>query len=245
MSNAEDALELCQQSLGYRFKDTELLKRALTHASVADNRLQSNERLEFLGDSILGLVVCRELYDRFPGYLEGELTKVKSMIVSRRTCARLADEMGLCQFLKVGKGMLTHERIPISCRAAVLESVLGAVYLDGGEKAAWALVLRLVEPLLDEADAQQHQENFKSMLQQHAQGAGDSTPAYEVLDEKGPDHSKCFEVAVVIGRRRFPSAWGPSKKEAEQLAAYCALQELKVLGPESKFPSPSVRGSTP
>ena len=224
-----DQLAHCQRSIGYDFQNPSLLATALTHASIADDRLLSNERMEFLGDAILGVVVCHELYRRFPRYLEGELTKVKSMIVSRRTCARIANEIGLSDFLKVGKGMQVQHKIPQSCAAASLESLIGAIYLDGGEKAAWDFILRVVGPLLDEADAEQHQENFKSMLQQYAQQTLDHTPMYELLDEKGPDHSKCFEVGVVINSRRFRSAWGPSKKEAEQLAAYHALQDLHVL----------------
>ena len=235
MANSEAALDLCQQKLGYRFRDVGLLQKSLTHASLADDRLESNERLEFLGDAILGMVICHELFQRFPDYLEGELTKIKSMIVSRRTCARVAEQIGLTEFLNVGKGMLTQQRIPSSCVAAVLESVIGAIYVDGGEKAAWDFIVRFVGPLLDEADAEQHHENFKSLLQQHAQRVMESTPIYEILDEKGPDHSKCFEVGVVIGRQRYASAWGPSKKEAEQLAAYRTLQELEVIAADKPF----------
>ena len=229
MTEELSALEACQEIIGYRFKDLDLLRISLTHASSAETRTNSNERLEFLGDAILGMVICHELYRRFPTYLEGELTKVKSMLVSRKTCSRLAEGMGLTQFLRVGKGMSSHRRIPASCMAAAIESIIGAIYIDGGESAAEQFILRIVGPLLDEADAEQHHENFKSLLQQHAQRIMDATPIYEMLDEKGPDHSKCFEVGVVIGRRRFNSAWGPSKKEAEQLAALYALKELSLL----------------
>jgi len=222
-------LTQCQQALQYQFANPELLKQALTHASTASDRLDSNERLEFLGDAILGMVICHELYRRFPSYLEGELTKVKSNIVSRKTCARVAESVGLHVFLEVGKGMIVQKRIPQSCSSAAFEAIVGAIYLDGGEKAAWDFIVRTVGPFLDEADAQQHQENFKSILQQYAQKEYDATPVYEVLDEKGPDHSKCFEVSVILADRRFNSAWGPSKKEAEQLAAFNALCELGML----------------
>ena len=225
----DSSLDLCQQKIGYCFEDVGLLRQALVHASAAADRVESNERLEFLGDAILGMVVCHELYERFPRYLEGELTKVKSMIVSRRTCTRIANKIGLSEFLSVGKGMMSQRSIPDSCGSAALESVIGAIYVDGGEQAARDFILRFVGPLLDEADAQQHQENYKSMLQQHSQRTMEMTPVYEVLDEKGPDHSKCFEVAVVIGQRHFPSAWGPSKKESEQSAAHRALQELGII----------------
>jgi ribonuclease III len=229
-------LEQCQQSIGYSFKDVSLLEKALNHASASENRLASNERLEFLGDAILGTIVCHELYERFPHYLEGELTKIKSMIVSRRTCARIAEKMGLAEFLHVGKGMKAQRKLPLSCIAAVYESVIGAVYLDGGDPAARKMILTHVGPLMDEVTAESHHENFKSMLQQYAQQEMDSTPAYELLDEKGPDHSKCFEVGVIISQQRFASAWGPSKKDAEQLAAYRALQELNIISKDNEYP---------
>lgn len=228
-------LDACQESIRYKFKDDSLLGMALNHASIADDRRESNERLEFLGDAILGMVVCHELYRRFPHYLEGPLTKVKSMLVSRRTCARIADSLDLGQYLRVGKGMGAASKLPTSCRAAALESIIGAIFLDGGMAAAKRFILRNYKPLLDKADADEHQENFKSMLQQFAQRKMDSTPMYDVLDEKGPDHSKCFEVAVLIGKRRFTSAWGPSKKEAEQIAALNALRELEVLPSDASF----------
>ena len=237
MSNNNSSLQKCQKTIGYKFSNVNLLEQALTHASVADDRLGSNERLEFLGDAILGSVICQELFARFPDYLEGELTKIKSMIVSRRTCAGLADELELVQFLHVGKGMITQNGLPNSCKAASIESLIAAVYLDGGDQAARDFILRLVSPLLDRADAKQHQGNFKSMLQQHAQRIMGITPSYELLDEKGPDHSKCFEVGVVIGKKRFPTGWGPSKKEAEQLAAFRALQHLKIISEDTPFPT--------
>jgi len=235
MDNKHPSLADCQQAIGYTFKNPHLLNQSLTHASLSDHRVDSNERLEFLGDAVLGLVVCHELYDRFPHYLEGELTKVKSMMVSRRTCSRLAQEIGLHHYLRVGKGMLNHRRIPSSCLAAVFESVVGAIYIDGGIEAVWKFLLRWLEPLLQQADADQHQENYKSLLQQHAQRQMEVTPHYELLDEKGPDHSKCFEICVALGTRRYPSAWGPSKKEAEQLAAFNALRELDLIDDESPF----------
>ena len=229
MTDSDASLESFQQIIGYQFKDIDLLGQAFIHASVADDRRHSNERLEFLGDAVLGMVICTELYERFPRYLEGELTKIKSMIVSRRTCARIADKITLSKWLRVGKGMRTHRTIPSSCSAGALEAIIGAIYVDGGEDAARQFILDSFGELLDEADAEQHQENFKSILQQHVQRVMETTPVYELLDEKGPDHSKCFEIGVAIANRRFSSAWGSSKKEAEQLAAYNALITLGAL----------------
>ena len=236
MAPTESTLDLCQQVIGYQFKDRELLRLALVHASASDLRIESNERLEFLGDAILGMIICHELFIRFPYYLEGELTKIKSMLVSRRTCGRIANNMGLGQFLCVGKGMRSQSKLPASCCSAALESIIGAIYTDGGDSAAREFILRQYNSMLEEADARHPQENYKSMLQQYAQQAMDCTPTYELLDEKGPDHSKCFEVSVVIGSQRFGSAWGPSKKESEQLAAFYALQGLNVISPSHKYP---------
>lgn len=239
MTDINHSLEKCQELIGYRFKELQWLEKALTHASASDNRLNSNERLEFLGDAVLGVVICHELFQRFGSYLEGELTKVKSMIVSRRTCGMIAENIGLTQFLHIGKGMTAHRKLPRSCAAAVIESIIGAVFVDGGQDAARHFILRHFGSVLKDADAQQHHGNFKSMLQQYAQHALDTTPMYELLDEKGPDHSKCFEVSVVIGNRRFTGGWGPSKKEAEQLAAFHALQELDVIPQDQSFPAPA------
>ncbi|MBN2064297.1 MAG: hypothetical protein JW745_05800, partial [Sedimentisphaerales bacterium] len=164
-----------------------------------------------------------------------ELTKVKSMIVSRRTCARVAKHMRLTDFLIMGKGMSSQRDLPTSCPAGAFESLIGAIYMDGGYESSRAFLLRWMGDLLDEADAKQPQENYKSMLQQYAQRFLNSTPIYEMLDEKGPDHSKCFEIGVIIERKRFESAWGPSKKESEQLAAFKALKELGQIPEEVEF----------
>ena len=234
-SSQNDQLAACQKILGYKFKDSSILVRSLIHASVADSRPQSNERLEFLGDAILGMVICHALYERFPDYMEGELTKIKSHLVSRRACAKITDDLNVTQFLRVGKGMNNLSKLPLSCRAALFESLIGALYIDGGEKAAKAFILKCYEAPLEAANASLHQENYKSMLQQHAQQDLDATPTYEVLDEKGPDHSKCFEVCVVVGTHRFSSAWGSSKKESEQTAAFNALKELELISDDATF----------
>jgi ribonuclease-3 len=188
-----------------------------------------NERLEFLGDSILAIVICQKLFERFPDYLEGNLTKIKSMLVSRQTCARIARQLNLHKFLKVGKGMGTSRALSGSLAAGVFEAIIAAIYLDGGFEAAQKFILRCFGELIAQADAEHSQGNFKSMLQQYAQQQFNSVPAYSLLDEKGPDHDKCFESAVTIEGRSFSSAWGTTKKEAEQKAALNALVELGVI----------------
>ena len=221
------AVEAVQQLLDYRFKNPSLLESALTHASIATSRLASNERMEFLGDAILGLVICEELFSRFPQYLEGEMTRIKSVVVSRETCARVADRLDLVEHLSLGKGIIESANLPASLAACALEAIIGAIYLDGGLESARRFILAHMAEEIDRVVAGEHRLNYKSLLQQHAQHDLGATPSYEVLDEKGPDHAKAFEVAVVIRGRRYPSAWGPSKKAAEQRAA---MEALRVLG---------------
>ncbi|MHC4623680.1 MAG: ribonuclease III [Planctomycetota bacterium] len=236
----EEVLREIEQITSHKFHNRTLLDRALTHSSGVDNRLLSNERLEFLGDSVLAVVVCRTLFERFPAYLEGDLTKVKSMLVSRRTCARVAKQLGLHDYLKVGKGMANSRALSGSLAAGLLEALVAVVYIDGGFDAACTFVLKAFAPLLEQVDSKNVQGNFKSALQQYAQQQLDAVPTYELLDEKGPDHDKCFESHVIIAERHFTSAWGTNKKDAEQKAAYNALVELGILGdtlPEHGEPS--------
>lgn len=225
----EETLRQVEQIIGYKFSDSSLLATALTHSSAASNRLLSNERLEFLGDAILALVICQTLFERFTGYLEGDLTKIKSMLVSRVTCARISRQMGLQKFLKVGKSMIGSRALAGSLAAGVLEAIVAAICIDGGFDAARSFILRIFASVIDRADKEQAQGNFKSLLQQYAQDELNATPVYVLVDEKGPDHNKCFELEAVIGEHRFPSAWGTNKKEAEQKAAFNALVELGVL----------------
>lgn len=229
-----DRLDRCERALGHRFRDRSLLELCLTHASVARTRLASNERLEFLGDAVLGLVVCEMLFKRFPESAEGELTRIKSVLVSRSTCADLTRKLGLDRLVFVGKGLGSHDRIPTSILAAVFESLVAGVYLDGGLEAARDLIERVVDDELERAGGRDRGRNFKSVLQHLAQKRFGETPAYRLMDEQGPDHSKCFLVAAVIGENAFPAAWGASKKEAEQAAARNALSDLGVDDPRDE-----------
>lgn len=227
-----DLVDRAENVLGYRFVNPALLTESLTHASIADNRLNSNERMEFMGDAVLDLVVCEDLFKRFPHLLEGDLTKIKSAVVSRRTCAEVSKETGLVDLLIIGKGISNREMMPSSLAAAVYESIVAAIYLDGGFEVVKEYVLRTMVPKIIDIAANLNSQNYKAVLQQHAQKLLGATPIYELLDEKGPDHSKCFEVCVTVDGRRFHSAWGPNKKMAEQKAALLALEELGVLEPE-------------
>ncbi len=233
----ESILERCERRLGYVFKDKSLLKAALTHASGAQHRLASNERLEFLGDAILGLVICEQLYRQYPQYLEGDLTKIKSVVVSRQTCAKISEALGLQEFLIVGKGMTTHPSVPLSVLADVFESLVAAMYLDGGDAASRQFITSFLGPEVELAEAGELGGNYKSLLQQLAQREFGNTPSYQLVDEKGPDHSKCFKISAAVGGTRYTPAWGRNKKEAEQRAASNALSEIK--GEPPPFPTDS------
>jgi ribonuclease-3 len=241
-SHASDAseaplslLDKLQQRIGYEFKDKGMLLASLTHASGAEHRLGSNERLEFLGDAILGAVVCEILYHQYPEYLEGDLTRIKSIVVSRLTCAKLSAALGMQEFLILGKGMITHPSVPPSLLADVFESLVAAIYLDGGDAAARRFISDAMGPEIELAAEGVTGSNYKSLLQQLAQREHGTTPTYQLLDEKGPDHSKCFKVAAQVGSNRYQPAWGRNKKEAEQRAARNALSELS--GQTPPFPS--------
>jgi ribonuclease-3 len=235
ISREAEILEECQKAIDYRFRDLKLLRAALTHASGADTRLASNERLEFLGDSVLGLVVCEFLYERFPEYQEGDLTKIKSAVVSRRACTRISRELNLGDFLFMGKGMHVHSAVPASLLADVFESLVAAIYLDGGIESGREFILRHLLPEIEREAGGAQGSNFKSLLQQTAQREFGATPRYDLLDEQGPDHHKCFKVAAVIGKHPYASAWGRNKKEAEQKAAMNALAQIN--GEPAPFPT--------
>ncbi|TWU57964.1 ribonuclease III [Rubripirellula reticaptiva] len=225
-TDQDSKLALCQQILGYQFKDPTLLLSALTHASGAVHRLASNERLEFLGDAILGLTVCLWLFEEYPEYNEGDLTKIKSAVVSRRSCGKVAIELGFDRCLIVGRGVTRNRSYPRSLVSDVFESVIAAMYLDGGDEVVRP---RLKVWLADEvrhAVESQGSNNFKSTLQQYAQRELASTPVYRLVRDAGPDHRKSFLITAVIADRQFAAAWGSNKKDAEQHAAANALAEL-------------------
>ncbi len=221
-----DRFQRCEERIDYEFRDKMLLQFALTHASGANHRLASNERLEFLGDAILGVVVCESLFHKFPNHLEGDLTKIKSVVVSRQTCAKISGALGLEEFLILGKGMAAIPSVPPSLLADVFESIVAAIYLDGGSKPASDFIRKHIDPEIELTVSGALGNNFKSMLQQLAQREYSTTPSYHLLDEKGPDHSKCFKVCAQVGANRYQAAWGQNKKEAEQRAASNALAQL-------------------
>lgn len=223
-------LVACQERIGHTFRDESILLAALTHASGAAHRLASNERLEFLGDAILGFIVCDTLYRIFPHSLEGDLTRIKSVVVSRETCGRISEHLGLTEFLIVGKGLAVNSAVPVSVLSDLFESVVAAIYLDSGIEPARLFVSRWMDPEIAQVSSGAQGANHKSLLQQLSQRDFGVTPTYEVMEESGPDHSKSFHVSAFIGERRYTPAWGRNKKEAEQRAASNALVELRAAG---------------
>lgn len=224
MLDPDASLDKCQKKLGYRFRNRELLRTALTHSTAAFSAADSNERMEFLGDAFLGLVVTDRIYHRFPDYLEGSLSIIKGEIVSRRSCTRIAKRLELEEHLILGKGF---RQVPDSILANLIEALIAAVYLDGGPQSAREFVERIFAEAFDEATREPDHSNFKAILQTELHRNHARTAAqYVILDEQGPPHHKCFKIQVRIGESAFQAAWANTKKAAEQKAAENALAQL-------------------
>ena len=220
---------LClQDRIGYLFQDPSLLERALTHPSSTAEDNRDNERMEFLGDSVVNLCVAQALYERHPDWSEGDLTQVKSAIVSTTGLARAGESLGLRDVGRFGKGLPQHEPLPPSVYANLFEAVAAAVYQDGGLNAARSFVLRILGPEMRTAAENGGEPNPKSMLQHVSQKNFGVTPHYRVVSASGPDHGKIFEICAYVGRRQFAAGTGRSKKEAEQAAARRALDTLEA-----------------
>ncbi len=223
----KDLITECEARLGYSFRDRDLLSEALTHASSSNTRLNSYERMEFLGDSILGFITCDYLYQNFPSLLEGDLTKIKSAVVSRQTCGIIGAELGLVEFIMVGKGIGSKNKVPNSLLANAFESIIAAIYLDGGLNPVREFLVPLIADKVQQAVSGRLESNYKSELQQYSQKRFGLPPNYLLIGNKGPDHDKSFNVAAQVGKRQFTSAWGKNKKEAEQRAAANAIAEIE------------------
>ena len=229
-----ERLKRCQERIGYRFRNPRLLLQALTHASIKTIDNPSNERLEFLGDSVLGLVVTEFLYNYLEHLDEGELTQIKSVVVSSAVLARERERLGLERDYGVGKGVTRRRQLPPSLRANVFEAVVAAIYRDAGLEPARRFVLRNLYHQILAACADRGEKNYKSILQQIAQRDFSQTPTYRVISETGPDHSKSFEVIAMLGDRALERGRGRSKKEAEQVAAKESLRTLRRWGPRGR-----------
>jgi ribonuclease-3 len=210
-------------SIPHRFRDPALLALALTHSSTGEER--DNERLEFLGDAALDLVVAEELFLHHVDLPEGELTVLKAWVVSRRTLAEAARALGLEEEARLGGG-LSRRTLSRAVLANLYEAVLGAIYLDDGLEAARAFIrATLAEPLALVRE-RRGAANPKQLLQEYCQKRSGSPPQYEVLDDRGRAHARAFLVRARTSEATFPSAWGRTRKEAEHWAAYEALLVL-------------------
>jgi ribonuclease-3 len=225
-----------ERRLAFRFQDVSHLEDALTHSSVKTSERPSNERLEFLGDAVIGLVVSDFLYDAFPEKDEGELTRIKSVVVSADALAAEAQRLGLDGDVEVGRGM-KKDGIPRSILANVFEAITGAIYRDGGIEHARRFVLRNLEPSIERVLGARSGRNWKSLLQQYTQRLWAVTPTYEVARTVGPDHQKQFQVVALVKGEVKGAGTGPSKKHAEQVAARAALESYLGDGDAARLAS--------
>jgi ribonuclease-3 len=253
LMDAADPLAELEAALGHRFRDRTLLTHALTHSSRKPELRCSNERLEFLGDSVLGAAVSDYLYRRFPDYSEGDLTRVKSVVVSRVVLARAAREINLGKYLLVAKGVANvppegpdgaaavaahpHRALPASILADAFEALIAAVYLDAGVMPAYEFVLQHIEKQIERTRQEIAQHNAKSLLQEWVQREMNSTPVYKVTAETGPDHVKAFEVVTLIAGKPYGAGRGATKKAAEQMAAELTLEMLGQRATKDEPPS--------
>ena len=218
-----------EEAIGYRFRNISLLQNAVTHSSYANERwhngLLSNERLEFLGDSVLGMVVAEHLYRNFPDRPEGELTRMRADMVCEKTLAAAANQIGLGNHLLLGHGEeQTGGRRRSSILADAMESVIAASFLDGGLDAALSIIRRFI--LVEVPVSSFRNEDFKTELQELVQKKKDQILTYTLLSESGPDHDKRFEVELKLNNEAVGRGIGSSKKRAEQMAAKNALEAL-------------------
>jgi ribonuclease-3 len=216
----------------------ELYERALRHSSLArlpgNRHLESNERLEFLGDAVLGLAVAEHLFHKFPDRDEGFLTRVRSKLVNKKALAHYAEKLGLQPLLAMSSDMeRAGGRLNPSLLANAFEALLGAIYLDHGYSAARGFVLETLARSVDVEKKASQRENYKSLLLEYAQARGWPQPQYRVVDEAGPGHERVFEVEVLIGARVYGEGKGKSKKSAEQRAARAALRDLEDAAQDS------------
>lgn len=218
-----------EKAIGYHFKNITLLQNALSHSSYANERwhdsLKSNERLEFLGDSVLGMLVADYLYRNFPNRPEGELTRMRADMVCEKTLATVANTLELGKHLMLGKGEeLNGGRTRESILADAVESVIAACYLDGGMEAAVNFIKRFI--LVKVPVTKLQNVDYKTALQELVQQKKNQVIAYTLVGESGPDHDKQFEVELTINSRLVGKGCGSSKKRAEQMAAQSALEHL-------------------
>lgn len=225
----EKVLRDFERMIGYRFSSLDLLNTALTHPSYLNEKQikdQSHyERLEFLGDSVLGLIVCGHIFKEFPHYNEGSLSDIKSHVVSEKHLSAISKRMGIGKYILFGAGEArSGGRRKISILANVFESILGSIFLDGGFEAARRYMLKVSRDDIVMHPPNREASNYKGLLQKQCQLFLSSDPNYRVVSENGPSHSRTFEIEVWVKKRKLGRATGRSKKEAEQKAAMTGIR---------------------
>lgn len=226
---------MIEKVIEYTFKDKELLRQALTHKSYAIecHTAEHNERLEFLGDSVLGLIVAHYLFDNYPNEDEGHLSKIKSSIVSRTSLSRWAREINLGEYIYLGAGeKMTGGKKRTSILSNSIEAVIGAIYLDGGYEQAYNFVMKY----LSKHSWEVIEKDYKSHLQEIIQKKHKIPPTYEIIRTEGPEHDKIFTIKVRIGKKVMGIGTGKNKKEAQQSAAKNALEHMKGLSSSGTAP---------
>ncbi len=233
-------IQSLQGRLGVKFKNIEILRQALRHRSVAlDRPKESNERMEFLGDSIVGLVACHGLFEAFPDATEGDLAKAKAFLVSEPTLAKAALAFGIDSAVDLSAGEeASGGRLRKSILSDTFEAVIAAIYLDQGLSAARKVVRKALKGFMQEVVQNTYHVDFKSQLQEHLQARTKKTPHYRISLEEGADHDKTFTAQAMIGRKMIAAGTGKSKKEAEQSAARAALDILA--GGTQRLPAESI-----
>ncbi len=229
--NRNRQLDKLQAVLGIRFRDRSLLGKALVHRSYLNEHhpdISDNERLEYLGDSVLGLVVNEYLFSHYENYREGELAKIKSVVVSEEVLSMVASEIDLGSYLLMGKGEeATGGRERKSILADTVEAIIGACYLDSGLKYARKFILHMLRNHIDRIDHMTYQRDPKTALQEYVQKKYKDRPVYKVLEETGPDHSKEFVVGLIVNGKQLVTGSGCSKRKAEMEAAGSALEKIE------------------
>ncbi len=225
-AQALERIRACEQVLGYTFFDKKLIKTALTHSSSTSDKRLDNERLEFFGDAVLDLVIREYLYHNYPNHQEGDLTEAKSAVVCRASLAKAAKKMDLKAYLFLGRGIGKKRGVPDSLLADAYEAIVAAIYLDGGYQPVKNFILMTLRDEIPFAIGQANSTNYKSTLQKLVQQQKRSLPVYRILGSTGPEHSRVFEVAVLVEGEEAGRGSGSSKKAAEQEAARSALDNL-------------------
>lgn len=223
-----ESLTEIQNNIGYRFKDTGLLRQALTHSSYSneqrDRRVPDYERLEFLGDAVLEMVSSARIYDTFPDDGEGEMTRLRASLVCESALSSRARSIGLADHILLGRGEeSTGGRRRDSIISDVMEALIGAIYLDGGTEEAASFINRVVLTNLEKHEVEN---DAKSTLQEMLQAKGLATPRYEITGEQGPEHDKTFMTAVYLGDTKLGEGSGKTKKSAQQQAARSAVEAI-------------------